>query len=408
MERNTINNSALNILVIGTGMYVCGRGTNSYGTVLPAIYEWKRHVGSVNVYITGASSEGINAIKKKIEELNNLFGFSIIPKYYCKNTANHEAYIDAICDIPKPACAIVVVPDNLHREIAGSAIANGLHTLVAKPLAPTLNEVVELIELQKRNNVYCAVEFHKRFDSSNIKLKDTIESGSIGDILYFIVEYSQRKSIPTERFPKWVESTNIFQYLGIHYVDIIYFSTKAVPQRVMAIGQKNWLFQQGIDTYDSIQVIVEWKMSSGNIFTASFFTSWIDPEKTSAMSDQRIKVIGTKGRYEADQKMRGICLVTDEKGIEEPNPDFCSIYGSKAGEITFQGYGIDSVVQFLDDVREIETGILKMKDLETKRPTFKESVVPTIVIEAANRSLKENGTWVNTSELMPHTIQKIS
>jgi len=72
MERNTINNSALNILVIGTGMYVCGRGTNSYGTVLPAIYEWKRHVGSVNVYITGASSEGINAIKKKIEELNNL------------------------------------------------------------------------------------------------------------------------------------------------------------------------------------------------------------------------------------------------------------------------------------------------------------------------------------------------
>jgi len=165
----------------------------------------------------------------------------------------------------------VVVPDNLHREIAGSAIANGLHTLVAKPLAPTLNEVVELIELQKRNNVYCAVEFHKRFDSSNIKLKDTIESGSIGDILYFIVEYSQRKSIPTERFPKWVESTNIFQYLGIHYVDIIYFSTKAVPQRVMAIGQKNWLFQQGIDTYDSIQVIVEWKMSSGNIFTAFFY-----------------------------------------------------------------------------------------------------------------------------------------
>jgi hypothetical protein len=65
------------------------------------------------------------------------------------------------------------------------------------------------------------------------------------------------------------------------------------------------------------------------------------------------------------------------------------------------------VVQFLDDVREIETGISKMKDLETKRPTFKESVVPTIVIEAANRSLKENGTWVNTSELMPYAIQKM-
>ena len=33
---------ALNIIVIGTGMYVSGRGTDTYGTVLPSIIEWKR------------------------------------------------------------------------------------------------------------------------------------------------------------------------------------------------------------------------------------------------------------------------------------------------------------------------------------------------------------------------------
>ena len=32
----------LNILVIGTGMYATGRGTKAYGTILPAIIEWKR------------------------------------------------------------------------------------------------------------------------------------------------------------------------------------------------------------------------------------------------------------------------------------------------------------------------------------------------------------------------------
>lgn len=32
----------LNILVIGTGMYTCGTGTETYGTVMPAVFEWKR------------------------------------------------------------------------------------------------------------------------------------------------------------------------------------------------------------------------------------------------------------------------------------------------------------------------------------------------------------------------------
>src|SRR3972149_5716305 len=108
--------------------------------------------------------------------------------------------------------------------------------------------------------------------------------------------------------------SNIFQYLGIHYVDIIYWATGAVPLRVMATGQKNYLLSKGIDTYDSIQAVIEWKTASGIIFNSSFFTNWIDPENTSAMSDQRIKVIGTKGRYEADQKNRGIRIVTDENG----------------------------------------------------------------------------------------------
>jgi hypothetical protein len=40
----------MNILIVGTGMYVTGRGTEEYGTILPAITEWKRsgkHIGKV-------------------------------------------------------------------------------------------------------------------------------------------------------------------------------------------------------------------------------------------------------------------------------------------------------------------------------------------------------------------------
>ncbi|MCP4268643.1 MAG: Gfo/Idh/MocA family oxidoreductase [Candidatus Brocadiaceae bacterium] len=396
MEGNT-NIKLLNILVIGTGMYVCGRGTDGYGTILPAIYEWARSGSLGDIYVAGTHIEGINTVKGKFEKLNRLFGFDITPKYFPESdTYNPDAYKVAMCEIPRPACAIVVVPDHLHRDIAGDTVGNNIHTLVVKPLAPTVKEVNELIELQGKCGVYCTVEFHKRLDRSNLKLRDTVASGKIGDPLYFIVEYSQRKGIPEKKFKSWVEDTNIFQYLGIHYVDIIYFVTGAIPRRVMAIGQKNYLSSRGIDNYDSIQVVVEWVMPSGALFSSVILTNWIDPESSSAMSNQRIKVIGTKGRYEADQKKRGICVTSDKEGVEEPNPDFCSMYGSQDGDISFQGYGIDSITRFLNDVTMIENEQLKVEELDSKRPTFKESIVPTVIIEAVNRSIAEDGRWVNT------------
>jgi predicted dehydrogenase len=391
------NNFPINILIIGTGMYVCGRGVDGYGTILPAIYEWKKQQGlaEVNIYIAGVHHDGIETVKEKVQELNRLYGYEIRPEYFPDTkTSNPQAYREAIDNIPKPACAIVVIPDNLHRKVAGDTIKNGLHTLVAKPLAPTAREVFELVELQKKHNVYCAVEFHKRFDRSNLMLRDTIADGKFGNPLYFIVEYSQRKSIPRERFKEWVETTNVFQYLGVHYVDIIYFATGACPIRVMAVGQKTFLVSQGIDTYDSIQAVINWKMPSGTEFTSSFFTNWVDPELTTAMSDQKIKVVGTKGRFEADQKKRGIFMINNETGAEEPNPDFCSMYGSEKDGISFKGYGIDSIMHFFNDVSLIESGVLKIEDLEDKRPTFKNAIVPTIILEAVNRSLEENGRWL--------------
>jgi len=385
----------INILVIGSGMYVCGRGTDNYGTVLPAIYEWKKIKKQGIVRIVGRSSEGVRVLKDKNKSLFELFGFNVKIECYSKiNSSAQDAvmYKEAIRSIPKPACVIIAVPDKLHKELAAYAIKNNLHVLVVKPLAPTLREVKELVKLQQEKRVYCAVELHKRLDDANIKLKDTLRSGLIGDPLYFIVRYSQKKSIPMKFFKNWVEDINVFQYLGTHYVDIIYFATGAIPLRVMATGQKNWLISKGINAYDAIQGMIEWMTPSGKKFISCILTNWIDPECTSAMSEQSISVIGTKGRYESNQKKRGIMIVSDEKGIDEPNPYFCSVYGDK-GEAEYRGYGISSIKQFLNDVIQIEEGEKKAEDFETCRPTFKQSVIPTLIIEAINTSLENNSEW---------------
>jgi predicted dehydrogenase len=384
----------LNILVVGTGNYVSGRGTLGYGTILPAIYEWRRKGWNGQLSIAGSRTAGLDALTGKVRELNALYGADLQPKYFPESHDDDHAYEKAVDAVPRPACAIVAVPDHLHSQVTRATIAGGLHTLVVKPLAATVAEVAGLVEAQAASGTYCAVELHKRLDRSNIKLRDALASGRLGDPLYFVVEYSQRKSVPSEQFRGWADKVNPFQYLGVHYVDIICQATGAAPVRASALGQKNWLLSRGIDTHDAVQAVVEWKMPSGPQFTSSILTNWIDPESTSAMSDQRIKVIGTHGRFEADQKNRGIRVVTDAQSIEEPNPDFCSMYGHESGGVSFQGYGIDSILQFLSDAEGVDSGEVSVADLESRRPTFRSQVVPTAVIEAVNQSLAADGEWV--------------
>lgn len=379
-------------------MYVCGRGTNGMGTILPAAYEWFRAGNSGTIHVCGTNPQGIVDLKERTGRLNAIYGFAPDIKYYPDgDTIDAESYLRALKNIRKPACAIIAVPDHLHREVATAVLKKRIPVLVVKPLAPTVKDVLALVKLQERYQVYGAVEFHKRYDRSNLKLKDTLKSGAIGKPLYFIVEYSQRKSIPVDRFREWVERTNIFQYLGIHYVDIIYFATGAYPLRVSAVGQEGYLAAKGIKAHDAIQVTIEWVCPQGSRFVSVLHTNWVDPESTSAMSDQRIKVIGTEGRYEADQKMRGISIVTDRSGIEQPNPDFCSTYGVLPEEVSYRGYGIDSIRQFLDDAAGVQAGTVSLEKLSKSRPTFRESIVPTVIIEAANRSLANKGKWIRTS-----------
>lgn len=382
------NSRPLNILVIGTGAYSCGRGTDGYGTVMPAILEWKRANMEGRVYIAGRTPKSISAARRKISGLKQSMGVDAQIDYIVASSTEL-----AVKNVSLPCGCIVVVPDDIHKKAAESAMRKSFHTLVVKPLAPTIDEVRDLISLQKKKNIHCAVEFHKRFDHANLKMKDVIAGGHIGDVLYFAVQYSQRKCVPLEMFKKWVSQTNVFQYLGIHYVDIIYFSTGAKPLRVMATGQKNWLASRGVNAYDAIQGAIEWKMPSGKRFASYILTGWIDPDSTSAMSEQKIMVVGTKGRFESDQKRRGVRIVTDENGVEEPNPYFCSPYGPD-GSVTYNGYGIDSVKQFLDDVVAVEDGALSVAELEKCRPTFSQAVVPTVILEGINRSLKNNGRWV--------------
>ena len=392
----------INVLVIGAGLYVCGKGTEGFGTILPAIYEWKRQTKNEGeVHCVSTSFASAKELLKKSENLSIKtgvnFDISAYPETDIKDNLHYRKLLERI---NKPSCAIIAVPDHLHYEVAKDCLDAGLHVLLVKPLTPTYEEGRKLVDLSDKYSLYGAVEFHKRWDRSNLILRDKIQSGELGKLLNCWIEYSQRKSIPTKFFKDWSEKTSILQYLGVHYIDIIRYATGAMPKRVMAIGQKSELVTHNINTFDAIQCLIEWEMTDGSKFTETIITSWVDPDSSSAVSDQKIKFVGTNGRYEADQKERGIRLNIDQHGVQHINPDFCMPYGTENGSIKWQGYGIDSIVTFLDDVRDIENSLKSLNDLQNERPSFKESLISTMVVEAAHRSLENDSQWELIEELI--------
>ena len=383
-------------------MYVCGKGTDNFGTVLPAVMQFSQRNLLDQVQIAARSKKSLTILDHKLEQLKNSLNIPLEPVFYPYDSAfDPDSYLKALKELPDPGVVIIVTPDDLHYEMALACINAGKHILVVKPLTPTIKEARQLADAAKKANVYGAVEFHKRWDLANLKLKEAISTGKIGDPLYFHVEYSQRKKIPSEIFSSWAEKTNIFQYIGVHYADIIYFVTGSRPERLIATRQAKWLTGKGINTSDAIQVLIEW--SDG--FVSTILTNWIDPDRSTAMSQQLIKAVGTKGRIESDQTDRGIHITGDLDGVEYFNPYFCQPYrDSDSNAIRYKGYGIDSITQFLSDTANIVQGSLAPQDLEGRRPTFNDALVSTAIVEGVNISLFQNGQWVYFGDdLVPYT-----
>ena len=75
------------------------------------------------------------------------------------------------------------------------------------------------------------------------------------------------------------------------------------------------------------------------------------------------------------------------------NPDFCLAYQPTDGKLAWEGYGIDSIMCFLNDVSSIINKENSPQCFEGKRPTFFESLYSTAVIEAAANSLENQSAW---------------
>lgn len=378
----------MKIVIIGSGMYVTGKGMSPTGTILSSVLQSSIDIDISEVHIISQSEASRTTTLESAANSNMLLGTDINVLFHSIES-NGDAWLDLFLTTQKFDAGIVSVPDHLHYYYSHKLISANIHCLVVKPLTPTLEEANNLIGLAEAHAVYGAVEFHKRWDESNLYLKASIDHGKLGELLYFDVNYSQKISIPAQQFKSWAHKTNIFQYLGVHYVDLIYFITGARPIEISVFGTKKKLIDLGIDTFDSVHVSSIWSNNNSkeNQFYVHFNLNWIDSRNTTAMSDQRISVIGTEGRIDCDQKNRGIYEVTNSNGAQSINPYFSQWIAADDGKLKLNGYGYKSINGFIMDVNALLNSEVSLQDLNNNRPSFKECLVSTQFIEIVNELL---------------------
>src|SRR5512138_3052713 len=105
----------INLLVIGTGMYVCGRSTPGLGTVLPAVAQFAAGGGMGELLVAGRSRESLAVLEEKAAALRRTTGLPLSYRPFGeegKGRGGEEPWRRALAELPDPGAVIVVTPDH--------------------------------------------------------------------------------------------------------------------------------------------------------------------------------------------------------------------------------------------------------------------------------------------------------
>ncbi|MCK5811462.1 MAG: Gfo/Idh/MocA family oxidoreductase [Clostridiales bacterium] len=384
----------VDVLVVGGGMI-------SQEVILPTVFQEQKYGRVGNISISSLTGD-------IIEKLQGMFpSFTGYPNPKTQGTTKMypDMYKQAIADLPENGVVIVATPDHFHTPVIKAAIEAGKHVIVEKPLCLKVEEANEIIKMADEKGVYVLTDYHKRHDRSIRACRHKFKKGLLGEMLHGHAWIEEPKYMALDVFKDWCEKSSPFEYIGVHYADAYYFITGLKPKRLVAFGQKKYLPTQGKNAYDAVQATIEWEDGSVQFVQ----TSWVNSENNSAMTNQGMMMLGTMGEYWADHKDRNTHFATEEEGFDEFNPNFFKKYDSFdfPGEEECVGYGYDSIVQGINDVRTIVTTTNTLEErkaliasMEDTRALPKQALIGVAINNAVRMSADAGGKFVTFTDEM--------
>jgi predicted dehydrogenase len=185
-----------------------------------------------------------------------------------------------LLDREKPDLVSIAVPTTSHAEVALETISRGIHVLVEKPLAFSIDEGRQIIEAAESQGVKLAVGHIERFNPAVVEIKRRLGEQELGRIF----QVHARRLSP---FPRRVQDVGVILDLASHDIDVMCHLLDADVTRVFAeTEQKAHASQE-----DLLSALL--RFSNGAIGVLD--VNWLTPTKV-----RQLAVLGAGGLYLAD------------------------------------------------------------------------------------------------------------
>jgi len=303
-------------------------------------------------------------IESRLERMRKLYP-------HIRTTKN---YMEVLND-PEIDAVAIATPVLTHFDLGRQSLLHGKHVLMEKPLAPSSSQCLELIRLSEEQQKVLMVGHTFVYTAAVNKIKEIIESGEIGEILYIT---STRVNLGL-----FQPDINVILDLAPHDISIIIYILGVEPDLVNAQGKSH--YQTGIEDVASITL----NFPNGTI--AFIHNSWLDPNKI-----RRITIVGSKKMLVYDDVNPQEKIKIYDKGVKAPS------YYNNFGEFQFSYRYGDIYSPRLEDYEPLHKEARHFLECirKNKRPISDgySGLRVVSVLEAANRSLRDSGKSVPVSK----------
>jgi predicted dehydrogenase len=280
--------------------------------------------------------------------------------------------------------AIVIATSVKHHfPMAKASLLAGKHTFIEKPMAASVAECEELVDIAKKNGLVLMVGHTFLYSPSVRKIKQVIDSGDIGEIRYI-----SARRLNLGLFQKDI---NVAWDLAPHDISIILHILGEMPLTVNCQGSAH--------VTNGIEDVTAMCLTFRNNRSAIIQSSWLDPKKVREMT-----IVGSKRMVLYDDVAQQEKLKIFDVRVDTP-PHYDTFaefhyayhYGDMYAPFIKQEEPLKTECQhFLDCIRNGTQPLTNgKKGLELVK-----------ILEASSLSLKQNGAAVTLSNLQTEFVRK--
>lgn len=211
------------------------------------------------------------------------------------STSYYQRFSELLAD-PRVDAVAIATPVHTHFELAKRALLSGRHVLIEKPLASSVAEAEELVELAERLGLTLLVDHTFLYHPAVTKLEELIRSGDLGELLYFD---SVRINLGL-----FQPDINVLWDLAPHDLSILNRLVPSRPEAISATGASHWK--------KSTESIAYLSLTYPESFIAHVHVSWLAPVKV-----RQLMVSGTRKMavYDDNQVLEKVKVY--DRGIAE-------------------------------------------------------------------------------------------